>query len=208
MTITFTGGKKATKSSDPVTVTIGATATIGVGRSSRTYKNSIVIQFTGTECHVIQIFMRTKIVDGKSSTDSIGRDAGGFNTFKFSETTAPDWLVDTTSAASPYYDFGYAGEQSGKNYTMFDSPSMTGGKFDLPGKNDVTSFDAYSFCISDKNVIAIVHWNMTRHYWQVAVPTASIVKGQDWFDRHKLGRKTLTKQGYSAELYLPNACIK
>jgi hypothetical protein len=204
MAITITGGKKITKAGDPVTVTLGAVADV----AGRKYKNAIGIQFSGTECHVIQIFMRTKVVNGKSSTDTIGVDAGGFNTYKFSTDAAPDWLVDTTSAASPYYDFGYAGEMVGKNYIMVDAPSMAGGKFDLPGKNDVTTFDAYSFCISDKDVIAVVHWNMTRHYWQLAVPTASLLHGQSWFDRLYLGRRTLTKEGYSADLYLPTACIK
>src|SRR5262249_45818735 len=106
MAITISGGKKATKPSDPVTVTLGATADVGDGVKHR---NSIAIQFSGTECHVIQIFMRTKVVGGKDDTETIGVDAGGFNTFKFSTEADPDWLVDTTSAASPYYDFGYAG---------------------------------------------------------------------------------------------------
>jgi hypothetical protein len=205
MDITISGGKKATKASDPVTVTIGTTADLGRGQK---YPNAIAIQFTGTECHVIQIFMRTKVVSGKAVTDTIGRDSGGFNTFKFSEVSAPDWLVDTTSASSPYYDFGYAGKMVGKDYIMVDAPTMVGGKYDLPGRNDVTTFDAYCFCISDKNVIAVVHWNMTRHYWQVAVPSANLVTGQAWFDRFDLGRRTLSKEGYGADLYLPNACIK
>ena len=70
----------------PVTVTLGATADLGNGEK---VKNSIAIQFTGTECHVIQIFMRTKVVSGTDSTETIGVDSGGLNTFKFSDDAAP-----------------------------------------------------------------------------------------------------------------------
>jgi hypothetical protein len=146
MAITISGGRKVTKAGDPVTVTIGATANVG----RRQYSNSIAIQFTGTECHVIQTFIRTKVVNGKAVSEVIGVDRGGLNTFDFSDPATPDWSVDTTSAAVPYYDFGHAGEMVGINYIMVDSPTMSGGKFDLPGSNDVTTFDAYSYCLSDK----------------------------------------------------------
>jgi len=205
MAITISGGKKITKASDAVTVTLDTTADVGGGLK---YKHSIAIQFTGTECHVIQIFMRTKVVSGTDSTETIGVDSGGFNTFKFSDDASPDWLVDTTSAGSPYYDFGYAGGMVGTNYTMIDAPTMAGGKFDLPGCNDFESFDAYDFCISDKAIIAIVHWKLLRRYYQLSTPTASIISNNtEWLNRLDLGRKTLTKQGFSADLYLPNASI-
>jgi hypothetical protein len=204
MSITINGGKNATKSGDPVTVTLGATADVGDGVKHR---NSIAIQFSGTECHVIQIFMRTKVVSGKDDTETIGVDAGGFNTYKFSTDAAPDWLVDTTSSASPYYDFGYAGQMTGHQYIMIDAPTMSGGKFDLPNCHDVTTFEAYDFCLSDKDIIAIVHWKLVRHYYQQAMPSANLLDGSAWWDRLYLGRKVLTKQGYSADLYLPLACM-
>jgi hypothetical protein len=205
MSITISGGRKVTKSGDPVTVTLGATADVGDGVK---HKNSIAIQFTGTECHVIQIFMRTKVVGGKDSAETIGVDSGGLNTFKFSDDAAPDWLVDTTSAAVPYYDFGYAGEMNGNQYIMIDAPTMSRGKFDLPGSHDLTTFDAYAFCLSDKDVVSIVHWSLVRHYYQLATPSASILEGSAWFDRLYLGRRVLSKQGYKADVYLPTACMK
>jgi hypothetical protein len=96
---------------------------------------------------------------------------------------------------------------TGHQYIMIDAPSMSGGKFDLPSCHDVTTFDAYDFCISDKDIIAIVHWKLVRHYYQQATPSASLLDGSAWWDRLYLGRKVLTKQGYSADLYLPLACM-
>lgn len=54
---------------------------------------------------------------------------------------------------------------AGHQYIMIDAPTMSGGKFDLPSCHDVTTFDAYDFCLSDKDIIAIVHWKLVRHYY-------------------------------------------
>jgi hypothetical protein len=204
MAISIDGGKKITSARDPVTVTVGTTATVG----DRNYPDAIGIEFTGTECHVIQIFIRTKIVDGKASTQSYGKDAGGLNTLEFTDTTSPDWQVDTTSAAVPYYDFGYAGEMTGARFLMVDAPRMAGAKYDLPGANDVTTFDAYAFCLSDKDIIGIVKWDLVKDHAGVVAPSASLLEGSTWWDCLYLGRKVLTRKGYNADLYLPTACIK
>jgi hypothetical protein len=203
MSMSISGGKKITSAGDPVTVTIGTTATI----DSRIYTDAIGIEFTGTECHVIQIFIRTKIVGGKASTQSYGRDAGGLNMLEFTDVNSPDWQVDTKSATVPYYDFGYAGAMTGANFLMVDAPKMSGAKYDLPGAKDVTTFDAFAFCISDKDMIAIVKWHLVKNHAGVVTPSASLVDGQDWWDCLNLGRTVLTRKGYNAELYLPAACI-
>ena len=85
---------------------------------------------------------------------------------------------------------------------------MSGGKFDLPGSHDLTSFDAYSFCLSDKDIIAIVHWTLVRHYYKQATPTASILDGSAWWDRLYLGRKVLTKKDTVPTSIRPSACMK
>jgi hypothetical protein len=204
MAITISGGKKVSSAKDAVTVTVGGQADVGDGTK---FPNSIAIQFTGKECHTIQIFMRTKMVCGKADTEVIGTDSGGFNTFKFSADQSPDWLVDTTSASSPYYDFGYAGEQVGSKYIMVDAPTMTGGKFDLSCPTDSTRFDAYTFCLSDKDIIAIVHWFVVKQVGKAVAPDAEIIHDIAWWDRLYLGRRTLSKQSFSADLYLPTACM-
>jgi hypothetical protein len=203
MSMSISGGKKVTSVSDAVTVTVGATATI----DSRVYSDAIGIEFTGTECHVIQIFIRKKIVRGRTSTQSYGRDAGGLNLLEFTDDKSPDWQVDTTSAAVPYYDFRYAGAMTGTNFLMVDAPKMSGAKYDLPGANDVTTFDAFAFCISDKDMIAIVKWDLVKNHAGVVTPSASLLDGQDWWDCLNLARTVLTRKGYNAELYLAAACI-
>jgi hypothetical protein len=203
MSLSISGGKKLTSASDPVTVTVSTTATV----DTRTYTDAIAIEFTGTECHVIQIFRRKKIVDGKVSTQSYGRDAGGLNTLEFTDDTSPNWQVDTTSATVPYYDFGYAGGMTGDKFLMIDAPRMSGAKYNLPGANDVTTFDAYSFCLSDKDMIAIVKWDLVKNHAGVVTPDASLLDGSDWWDGFSLGRRVLTTKGYNADLYLPTACI-
>ncbi len=204
MSISISGGKKATSAKDPVTVTLGATARVG----GRNYPNAIGIEFTGTECHVVQIFNRTKVVDGRASTQSFGKDAGGRNTLKFSDPNSPDWEVDSTSAAVPYYDFSYAGEMIGTKFIMVDAPTLTGAKYNLPGAGDITSFDAYSFCLSDKDIIAIIKWDVVKHSDDSQTPTASLLQADAWWTTLYLGRRVLTKEGYNADLYLPTMCMK
>jgi hypothetical protein len=205
MSISISGGTKATSAKDAVTVTVGTTARVGGGN----YPNAIAIQFTGTECHVIQVFIRTKIVDGTASTQTYGQDRGGVNTIEFTDPASnPDWQVDTTNAAVPYYDFGYAGEMSGTKFIMVDAPTMTGAKYDLPGANDVTTFDAFAFCISDKDIVAIVQWDLVKKGPTLATPTASLLDGGDWWNKLYLGRRILTKKGYNADLYLPTGCMR
>ena len=91
------------------------------------------------------------------------------------------WAPEDSKSSVP--NTGYAGEMTGTQYIMIDAPTMSGGKFDLPSCRDVTSFDAYSFCLSDKDVVSIVHWTLVRHYYQQATPTASILQGSAWWDR-------------------------
>jgi hypothetical protein len=205
MSFTLTAGTKVTGAKDPVTVTVDATATVG----GRSYPNGIAIEFTGTECHVIQIFIRTKIVDGTASTQTYGQDQGGVNTIEFVDPNSPsaDWQVDTKSASSPYYDFGYAHQVSGNKFGTFDAPTMTGPKYNLPGANDVTTFDAYAFCISDKDIIAIVKWDLDENKAGVIKPSAVLLNGADWWSALYKGRKVLTKKGYNADVYLPTGCM-
>jgi hypothetical protein len=211
MAITISGGKKVTKPGEPVTVTLGATATAG----SKTYANALAIEFTGTECHVVQTVTRTMRQGGKvvlSFTVPWDTAAGTMgdptmDASDFSDPAAPTWLVDSTSPVNPYYDFGYPAAMVGGKYLMIDAPTMAGGKYDLPGCRDVTTFEACAYCLSDKAVIAIVRWGLVRRYYQVAVPWASILDGSAWIDSLAKGRKILTSQGYNADLYLPSRSI-
>jgi hypothetical protein len=202
MAISISGGSKATSAKDPVTVTIGTTASV----NGTDYPDAVAIEFKGTECHVIQIFNRTKIVDGKATAKSFGKDAGGLNTLEFSDPKSPDWQVDTTSATVPYYDFGYAGRMTGTNFIMVDAPKLKGAKYNLSGKADVTTFDAYAFCLKDKDLIAIVQWDLVKHSDEVITPTAGLLDGDDWWKTLYLGRKILDKHGYQADVYLPLGC--
>lgn len=207
MAITINGGRTVTTSGDPVTVTVGATADVGDGKK---HPNSIAIQFSGTECHVIQFFRREKVLDGTESTEIIGVDRGGHNTFRFSTEAAPEWLVDTTSAAVPYYDFGYAGEMTGTNYIMIDAPTITGGKFDLPHWLDFTGFYGVSYCLSDKKLIAIVYWTLLKMRYTQPSLTAQLIGGAGLWDWVCVswGRSILSRQGYDASLYLPASSLK
>jgi hypothetical protein len=199
----ISGGKKVTGPNDPVTVTIGATLNV----DGAIYPNAIGIEFTGMECHVIQIFIRTKIVDGKAYQQNYGKDHGGVNSLEFVDPNSPDWQVDTKSATIPYYDFGYAGRMDGQKFTMADAPRLTGDKYNLPGTADVTTFDAFAFCLSDKEIIAVVKWDLAKNHDGVVTPSASLLEDSAWWDCLSLGRTVLTNKGYNADLYLPMACI-
>jgi hypothetical protein len=201
--ISISGGKKVTGASDPVAVTVGAQAQA----YGSVFGDAIAIEFTGTECHVIQIFIRTKIVDGKASTERFNKDSGGLNTTHFSDPNSPEWDVDTTSPTVPYYDFGYSGEQFGTQFIMVDGPSMKSDKFTLSGASDITTFDAYAFCLCNKDIIAIVKWDLVKHADASLTPTASLLQADAWWKCLELGRRVLTKKGYNADLFLPAACI-
>ena len=73
--------------------------------------------------------------------------------------------------------------------------------------SSVTTFDAFAFCLSDKEIIAVVKWDLAKNHDGVVTPSASLIQDSAWWDSLNLGRTVLTKKGYNADLYLPMACI-
>src|SRR2546425_6804876 len=103
MPFTITGGRVVTEAADEVKVTLGCT----FANNDGSWDDCIAIQFAGIECHVIQVFTRSKNVGGGFSGQQLGTDVGGRTTFGHSDWEATQWYVDTTSNLVPYYDAGY-----------------------------------------------------------------------------------------------------
>jgi|SRR5208337_469352 len=208
MATTISGGTKITATGDPVTVTLSCVVTHN-GKSTDT---TIAIQFGGVECHAVQVYTDAKVVGGRPLKQNFGKDSGGFNDYVTSDPASPEWRVDTTSAASPYFDFGYSAETQAGKFTMVDGPSMEDPSGTVTSAEDYTGFEAYTYCISDKNVIGVVNWGVVKKTGRPMAPWAKLIDPEripapQWWLLLFEGRGILNNRGFNGSLYLPFPAI-
>jgi hypothetical protein len=222
MAITISGGTRITNPVDPVRVTLGCTATQG----GVTKNATIAIEFGGVECHAIQLTTMAEVVGGRPAIRvySIG---SGFDFTVTSDPDSPAWDLDTAeppqpaipatpttpaipaTPGSPYYDSGYAGQMNDEWFTMVDSPSAEDPDGSDTIEGDYTSFEALTYCLSDKNVIGIVNWGVKKEIGKPKQPWAKLivpgaVSALTWWNLLVKAQIVLDKSGFiGSALYVP-----